>query len=177
MTPPTPPSTPPPPKRLPIAISGCLLGLPVRYDGQDKSWPLIESLIASGVILLPFCPESESGLGVPREPMRLEGDPDHPMLLTIESRCDHTALLTEWSSERLDRLAESGVRGVICKARSPSCGLHAVPVCDAAGMPRGAGMGMFVRACRDRFPAMPIEEADQMADWPAVAAFLERCAW
>ncbi|GAB0057215.1 hypothetical protein SIID45300_01538 [Candidatus Magnetaquicoccaceae bacterium FCR-1] len=160
-------------RRRRIAISACLLGLPVRYDGGHKAWPLIEPLIASGAILMPFCPENESGLGVPREPMRLEGDSDRPTLRTLESRLDHTRRLIAWSEERLELYADARVSGFICKARSPSCGVHGVPVHDADGQPTGEGMGLFARACRARFPHLPVEESERLGDWSRVVAFLE----
>ncbi|MBF0165525.1 MAG: DUF523 domain-containing protein [Magnetococcales bacterium] len=160
-------------RRRRIAISACLVGLPVRYDGGHKAWPLLEPLIASGVILIPFCPENECGLGVPREPMRLEGDPERPMLLSLESRLDHTRRLLAWSEEWLERHADARVSGFICKARSPSCGVHGVAVHDADGQTTGEGMGLFVRACRARFPHLPIEESERLEDWSRVVAFLE----
>ncbi|MBF0417907.1 MAG: DUF523 domain-containing protein, partial [Magnetococcales bacterium] len=158
-------------RRRRIAISACLLGLPVRYDGGHKAWHQVEPLIASGVILMPFCPENECGLGVPREPMRLEGAPDHPDLITLESRIDHTRRLRAWCEERLDLYAEARVSGFICKARSPSCGVRDVPVYGVEEPP-GRGMGLFAGACRTRFPKIPIEDSERMTEWADVVEFL-----
>ena len=55
-----------------IAISACLLGQEVRYDGTGKCQPSIISALQHKVELIPFCPEVEAGLGIPREPIQLQ---------------------------------------------------------------------------------------------------------
>ncbi|MBF0341337.1 MAG: DUF523 domain-containing protein [Magnetococcales bacterium] len=160
-----------------VAISACLLGLPVRYDGGDKAWPLVAALERLGVCWLPFCPEAECGLGVPRESMRLQGDPEQPRLVTLVTGIDHTERLLAWSGERLERLAAAGVAGFLFKSRSPSCGLGSTPVHDTLGDGRAApGSGLFARACGQRFSALPQSDAELLADEPALRAFLARLA-
>ncbi len=56
----------------PILISACLLGAPVRYDGehcrQDHPWLRV---LADAGRLLPICPEVAGGLHTPRPPAEL----------------------------------------------------------------------------------------------------------
>ena len=50
-----------------VAISACLLGRPVRYDGGTK--PCAEVIeLANKVEVCPVCPEGAAGLPVPRPP-------------------------------------------------------------------------------------------------------------
>lgn len=155
-----------------IGISSCLLGMNVRYDGGHKAWPLAGPLAQAGVRFIPLCPEAECGLGVPREPMRLEGEPACPVLKTLVSRVDQTHRVMDWSVKRLESLAGEGVRGFLLKSRSPSCGVSEVPIHDAHGGAKPQGMGIFARACQNRFPDLLLVEADKIADWQTAQAFL-----
>lgn len=56
-----------------VAISRCLLGQPVRYDGRSKPVPEVMSL-AGKVDVCPVCPEGAAGLPVPRLPRSSERD-------------------------------------------------------------------------------------------------------
>ena len=61
-----------------IAISACLLGENVRFNGGHKQSPLCSQALADYFDFVPLCPEVAIGLGVPREPIRLVGDPQQP---------------------------------------------------------------------------------------------------
>ena len=54
-----------------IAVSACLLGHKVRYDGGDKKNSILRSRLAKVAQLLPVCPEVEIGMGVPRPPIHV----------------------------------------------------------------------------------------------------------
>ena len=56
-----------------ILVSACLLGRPVRYDGQAKTLhdDLLERWRAEGR-LVPLCPEVAAGLPTPRAPAEIE---------------------------------------------------------------------------------------------------------
>ncbi|MBF0614768.1 MAG: DUF523 domain-containing protein [Magnetococcales bacterium] len=155
-----------------LAISACLLGHRVRYDGGHKAWPLAEKMVELGVTWIPFCPETECGLGVPREPMRLEGIPEAPTVITIHTRQDHTATLRAWSGQRLTEWGRMAIDGVLWKGRSPSCGLIGVPVYHASGQQQAMGQGIFARACQGCFPHLPMTEADRLPEWQAVTAWI-----
>ena len=57
----------------PILISACLLGQPVRFDGQGKpqQHEVLERWRSLGC-LVPLCPEVAGGLGVPRPPAEIQ---------------------------------------------------------------------------------------------------------
>jgi uncharacterized protein YbbK (DUF523 family) len=66
------------PHRVPVGIGACLLGEKVRYDGGHKRERHLTDTPGRYFDWVPVCPELEMGLGVPREALRLEGDPRDP---------------------------------------------------------------------------------------------------
>jgi uncharacterized protein YbbK (DUF523 family) len=77
-------------ERIKLGISTCLLGENVRYDGGHKLDRFLTDTLGAYVDYVPVCPETDCGLGIPREAMRLVGDPGSPRLLTIKTKKDHT---------------------------------------------------------------------------------------
>jgi uncharacterized protein YbbK (DUF523 family) len=147
----------------------------VRYDGGHKRDRLITATLGRRFEWVPVCPEVEMGLGVPRETLRLEGDPGRPRLIFERSRADLTRRMRDWARTRLDDLAGRGLCGFILKTGSPSCGLRRVRVHRATGgRPVRAGAGLFARALVERFPHLPVEEEDGLRDRRRRARFIER---
>src|SRR5213080_2301917 len=87
-----------------LGISACLLGQAVRYDGGHKRDPFLAETLGRFVEWVPVCPEVELGLGVPREPIRLEGDPAAPRLVAAKSRRDLTRAMTRLARALMERL-------------------------------------------------------------------------
>ena len=156
-----------------IGVSSCLLGEKVRYDGGHKLDPYITETLGRRFTLVPFCPEVGCGLPVPREAMRLEGEPLTPRLITKESRMDLTGRMLAWCRETVIELERQGLSGFIFKKGSPSCGLFRVPVFDQA-VAGGSGRGLFAAAVAARFPHLPVVEEEQLADPEFRAAFIKR---
>ena len=65
-----------------LGISTCLLGENVRYDGGHKLDRFLTETLGQYVEYVPVCPEVECGLPIPREALRLVGNPDSPRLVT-----------------------------------------------------------------------------------------------
>jgi uncharacterized protein YbbK (DUF523 family) len=150
-------------KELKIGISACLLGQRVRYDGGLKFDPELVEALSRLFTLVPVCPEVGCGLPVPREAMRLEGDPDEPRLMTIESRTDLTDLMQNYCREKAAQLEREQLCGFVFKKNSPSSGLHQVPI-YRDGVAAGYGRGLFAAEVVRRFPIMPVAEAESLAD-------------
>lgn len=83
-----------------VGISACLLGRRVRYDGRDKFDPLPAEALAGRIEWVPVCPEVESGLPVPREPIQLEGDPAAPDLRGVRSHAELTGTMCAFCERR-----------------------------------------------------------------------------
>ena len=103
-----------------VAISACLLGAPVRYDGGSKPVDEVREL-ASKVDVLRVCPETASGLPVPRPPAEQRGG----RVLLADGR-DVTEDFERGARECLDAVRRSPVSLAVLKAKSPSCGVGLV---------------------------------------------------
>lgn len=157
-----------------LGISTCLLGEKVRYDGAAKQDPFLTDTFGRFVDWVPVCPEVECGLPVPREPMRLEGDPDTPRMVTRVTRTDHTGRMRRWMGSRLRDLEGEGLDGYVFKTKSPSCGMRKVPIYQEGGAPRRAGVGLWARALTDRFTLVPAEDDVRLRDPDIRENFIER---
>jgi uncharacterized protein YbgA (DUF1722 family)/uncharacterized protein YbbK (DUF523 family) len=191
------------PEKIRLGISACLLGAQVRYDGGHKRDAFLTETLGPFVEWVPVCPEVEIGLGVPRDTLRLVGDPASPRLVVPKSGEDLTARMQRWARARTEELAALRLHGYVLKRASPSCGLHRVPVhgearrdrvsvhgepgsssgdgtssspgaAAPAGAPSRGGRGLFAAALVERFPALPVEEEGRLND-PAIREnFIER---
>ena len=119
------------------------------------------------------CPEVGCGMPVPREAMRLEGDPSQPRLVTGKSRVDLTDQMQAFCRERVAALADENLCGFIFKKNSPSSGLHRVKVYNG-GMPAKSGRGLFAAEVVRKFPFLPVEEDGRLNDPGLRENFIER---
>lgn len=173
-----------------VGISRCLLGDEVRYDGRHKLERLLTEAIGRVVEWVPVCPEVETGMGVPREPIQLvaraDGVPAGAVLaklVGVTSGTDWTARMARFARRRARELRASGLSGFVLKAGSPSCGLTGVDVHRGIGQPRNAGRsprsvragrGLFADAVVRGMPLLPIEEESRLRDPDVRDHFLER---
>jgi len=144
--------------KLRVGISSCLLGNPVRWNAGHKLDKYLTHTLGQFVEFVPVCPEVEVGLGVPRESMRLVGDPENPRLITFKSKTDHTDKMVRWARKRVKDLEKENLCGFIFKSDSPSSGMVRVKVYNDKGMPHKVGVGIFAREFMNRFPLIPVED-------------------
>jgi uncharacterized protein YbgA (DUF1722 family)/uncharacterized protein YbbK (DUF523 family) len=157
-----------------IGISRCLTGDRVRYDGSHKRDHFLVDTLGLYVSYVPVCPEVECGLPVPRESMRLVGDPGKPRLITLKTKKDFTEQMKTWCNYRLDDLEKEDLCGFIFKKNSPSSGLFRVRVYSDEGMPGRVGTGLFANAFTQRFPLIPVEEEGRLNDPTLREIFIEQ---
>lgn len=154
-----------------VAVSACLAGDRVRYDGRDQRREWIAALAAE-VELLRVCPEVEVGLGVPRPPIQMVTGGE---LRRVGGGVDLAPAMSHLAQQRADELGPR-LCGYVFKARSPSCGLDA-PVfasAEAGAQVVARGPGLFCAAILARFPDLPVAEDEELADVAGRAAFLAR---
>jgi len=160
------------PGQIRIAVSACLLGERVRYDGADKRSLLIMKLAAQ-FELLPFCPEVAIGLSVPRAPVQLVmtetgirargiADPNH----------DITEQLHEYAQTQCEALKTCA--GIVFKSRSPSCALGSTPLFDEQGAQTSMTDGLFAGRLRDCLPGLPMVEDSALNSEADLAGFVEQ---
>ena len=156
-----------------IGVSSCLLGNKVRFDGGHKHDRYITGTLGNYFEFVPVCPEVECGLSIPREAMRLVGDPNSPRLMTNKTGVDLTDKMNKWAESRVSELAQDNLCGFIFKSKSPSSGMERVKVYDKNNVPRAIGVGLFARAFKERFPLLPIEEEGRLHDIVLRENFIE----
>ena len=157
-----------------LGISACLLGEKVRYDGGGQRDAFLTDTLGAFVRYVPVCPESECGLGIPREPMHLRDEPDGPRLVTIRTKLDHTDRMRTWAKKRLDELEAENLCGFVFKSRSPSSGMERVKLYNEAGSVVGKSVGLFAAAFMERFPLLPVEDEGRLNDPGLRENFIER---
>ena len=157
-----------------VGISACLLGENVRWNGGHKQDRYLMDTLGRFVEYVPVCPEVECGLGIPRETLRLVGDPQTPRLVTTKTKIDHTDRMQQWARKKLKTLANENLCGFIFKCDSPSSGMIRVKVYNAKGMPEKKGVGIFARAFMDQFPLIPVEDDGRLHDPKIRENFIEQ---
>jgi uncharacterized protein YbgA (DUF1722 family)/uncharacterized protein YbbK (DUF523 family) len=160
-------------EKIKIGVSSCLIGEKVRYDGTHKLDPYITRTLGQYFDFVPVCPEVEYGLSVPRETLRLIGDPASPRLVTTRTGIDHTAGMERWAQGRLDELKREALSGFIFKSRSPSSGLKGVRVYTSSGAATARGSGIFAAAFTRENPLMPVIDEGRLHDPDLRATFLD----
>ena len=145
-------------EKIKLGISTCLLGENVRYDGGHKLDRFLTETLGQYVEYVPVCPEVECGLPIPREALRLVGNPNSRRLVTTHTKKDLTDRMTQWAQKRVVDLEREGLFGFIFKSDSPSSGMERVKVYGGQGMPAKKGIGMFARTFMGHFPLLPVEE-------------------
>ncbi|MGP3912349.1 DUF523 domain-containing protein [Nonomuraea sp. 10N515B] len=112
-----------------ILVSACLMGRRVRYDGGAKtsSDARLAGWREEGR-LVPFCPEVEGGLPIPRPAAEIEGGAGGAAVLAGAARVlatdgsDVTAEFLAGAHAALAVARSFGIRLAVLKEGSPSCG-------------------------------------------------------
>jgi len=147
-----------------IGISACLLGQPVRYNGGHKASQLCLEVLSRHFEFIPLCPEQAIGLGVPRQPIRLVGDPQNPRAQgTKDPELDVSEALRDYGQRAAGQLHD--ISGYILMQKSPSCGMERVKVYrDNGHLAESGGRGLFAAALMRARPELPVEEDGRLND-------------
>lgn len=120
-----------------ILVSSCLLGQPVRYDGQSKgltSNMLTQWLQEKRVVA--FCPEVAGGLPTPRPPAEI--NLEKVIAVTGKDVTDEFQLGAE---KALALCKSQQIKFALLKESSPSCGRNTIYDGSHKGV-KVAGMGL-----------------------------------
>ena len=103
-----------------ILVSACLLGHDCKYNGGNNDNATVHRYL-EGTDWVCFCPERSGGLPAPRLPSEIRDG-------RVYSKAgeDVTAEFRLGAERALAFCKAHGVDRAILKARSPSCGVHAV---------------------------------------------------
>lgn len=158
-----------------VAISACLNGDKVRYDGGDKSLQSTLAILSKHLQLQPICPEVGAGMGVPRAPVQLVQGSDGSLraLGRDNPQLDVTEALLAYARSSLQTL-QPDICGYILKSRSPSCGLGSTEIIDPDGR-RSLGSGLQAAHFARELPWLQRIEETALDDPHLCADFIARC--
>ncbi len=149
-----------------VGVSSCLLGEEVRFNGGHKRYRFLTDELGPYVDWVPYCPEVSIGLGTPREPIRLTVD---GRLVNRPGTADHTEAMAALP------LPAGGLDGYVFKAKSPSCGIRAIPRYGEDGLAaRHDGRGLYADRVLSAFPLLAVEDEGRLNDAGLREAFCER---
>jgi uncharacterized protein YbgA (DUF1722 family)/uncharacterized protein YbbK (DUF523 family) len=149
-----------------VGVSSCLLGEEVRFNGGHKRYRFLTDDLGPHVDWVPYCPEVSIGLGTPREPIRLTAG---GRLVNRAGTADHTDAMAALP------LPPAGLDGYVFKAKSPSCGIRAIPRYGADGLAvSNDGRGRYADRVLTAFPLLAVEDEGRLNDAGLREAFCER---
>ncbi|PWC11614.1 YbgA family protein [Brenneria corticis] len=161
--------------QIPVGISACLLGNPVRFDGGHKRLAFAVEQLAPYFHFEPLCPEMAVGLPVPRPALRQVKDAQGNIMLRASngSPLDMTRKMHRFCAQKIAHLQH--LCGYIVCAKSPSCGMERVKVYDESQKnARKSGIGLFTQELLCQFPWLPVEEDGRLHDPGLRENFIER---
>lgn len=121
-----------------LAVSACLLGEPVRYDGGSKPCAEVIELTKKNQVC-PVCPERAAGLSCPRPPAEQVGE-----RVLLKGGTDVTRAFADGARAECAAAQRAEVPLTVLKAKSPSCGVGLVYDGTYTGT-LTAGMGVCAR--------------------------------
>ncbi|NYT06294.1 MAG: DUF1722 domain-containing protein [Methanomicrobiales archaeon] len=154
-----------------LLLSRCIEFDRCRWNGDMIASPVVR-MLAPEADMVPVCPETEIGLGVPRDPVRLVRAGGDDRLVQPATGRDITAAMGAFAIRFLD--AAGSLDGIILKNRSPSCGTGNVRIYAGTASPVVAakGPGIFARAVLDRYPGLPLEDEGRLRNFRILDHFL-----
>ena len=163
-------------RRAVVAVSACLAGERVRYDGADKILPALGRLTRA-LNLIAVCPEVGAGMTVPRPPVHLV---EQNGVVRARGRDDRTLDVTDplqtFAEHSLKQfVAQNALCGYLWKSRSPSCGFNSSPVFDDAGSQIGQRSGIQAAHFQYALPWLCYAEETDLVDDIAIDSFVLRC--
>ena len=153
-----------------VGVSACLLGNEVRFDGGHKRSRFITDELAGYFDFVSYCPEVAIGMGIPRQPIRLVGDPDNPQATGVrDPGLDVTQPLRAYGQVIAGKIDD--LRGFIFKKDSPSCGMERVKLYNDKGMAERVAAGLFAQEIMAANPLLPVEEEGRLNDADVITSY------
>ncbi|HEY9128867.1 MAG TPA: DUF523 and DUF1722 domain-containing protein [Sulfurovum sp.] len=147
-----------------IAVSGCLLGEEIRFNGGHSHDRFVTQSLGKYAEFVSFCPENLA-FGTPRPTIRLvEEGHDGYYVQSSDGNVDVTEKLLGANTTELEKIQDSTLRGIIFKSKSPSCGFGSAMVYRTNGYSKEKNDGLFVKMCKEHFPLLPMEEEARLND-------------
>lgn len=147
-----------------LAVSSCLLGNEIRYNGGHKRDKFIVETLSKYCEFIPFCPE-DVAFGTPRDAMRLVENKECGIVVQkVKSGDDITQALRQGCQKELEKIGIDSLSGIIFQAKSPSCGFGSAKTYLSNGYASGKTDGVFVTVCKNASNNLPMEEEARLID-------------
>ena len=178
-------------QKKPIAISACLLGHKVRYEGAHQGNKIIIQRLVDRFNITAVCPEVEIGLGgcprieavvgslfldsllgVPREKIELHQQGTKIDLLT--SIHPVTDLIEQMNTYAQMFLSSHKISGMILKDKSPGCGVANCKQWNAAGEMQHNGTGIFAATLTKLKPDLPMLQSNLVSKVNDLDDFIQK---
>ena len=158
-------------KKIQIAVSSCLLGHKVRYDGQDRKHSHVLKLCEQ-FHCIAICPEYAIGLGIPRAPINIVQIDSEKRARGVENpKLDVTESLMDYADSIYESIPK--LCGYIFKARSPSCGVNSTPFFSETGVELGVASGIYSYGIQQRLPNLPVIEETELKSDEDIQRFIK----
>jgi len=168
-----------------LFVSRCLGFEACRYNGAVIEDRLVAQL-AGFCDVTTACPEKDTGLGVPRDPVRLARAGGEIRMIQPATGRDHTQAMKAFCAAKAAELAGTApgvskppaglpaVDGAVLKSRSPSCGMKDVKVYRSTepGAMADIGVGLFGAAVLEALTGVPVEDEGRLKNYTLREHFL-----
>ena len=150
--------------KIPLGVSECLLGEPVRFDGGHKHNRYLTEVLGQYMAFHPVCPEVAIGLGIPRKPIRIVATDRGSRIQGVTNPdLDVTEALAAQAD--LAVAAMPDICGYVFMQNSPSCGVFDMKRYGTNGHPLdNKGRGAYAARLMELMPLLPVEEAGRLND-------------
>jgi uncharacterized protein YbbK (DUF523 family)/uncharacterized protein YbgA (DUF1722 family) len=149
-----------------IAVSGCLLGEEIRYNGQHKRHIHLAQELSKVFHYETFCPEVSMGLGIPRDPIHLvlEKGAEKPRLTdTKDSSVDYTKLAEKTFKKLIVKYKD--VNGFVFTKASPTCGYDPIKTYSPKKNPTlEKRRGLWAQTVEETYPLVPKIDSGRLFD-------------
>ncbi|MDP8321789.1 MAG: DUF523 and DUF1722 domain-containing protein [Candidatus Stygibacter australis] len=146
-----------------ICVSRCLGFDNCRWNGDTINDSFV-NILKDFVEFHTICPESDIGLGIPRNPVRLiKGESEDDIyMIQPATGVDCTLKMIEYSQRILDKMDR--VDGFLLKNASPSCGINNIKLYASAakGSMIAKTSGLFAAAAQIKFPHAAFEDEGRL---------------
>ena len=158
-------------EKIPIGISSCAMGSPIRYNG--KGIDVLKDLgrEKSDFIWCPVCPECMAGLGVPRDPVHLSGGDGNAVWTgeaVVKNRKgrDVTEVMKIGCQVCLEALGRCHAVAFIYMDGSPSCGVYRTTLKNQRrGNPPGVFGSLLLEKGYFLIPSSDLQSPLRWWDW------------
>jgi uncharacterized protein YbbK (DUF523 family) len=158
-------------EKIRVGVSACNAGARIRWNraGWDRIGALNREM--SSFVWTPVCPEVMSGLGVPRDPVRISGGSGKDLWkgtarMKNRSGEDLTENIRAGCRDCLEALKRAQVEAFVFMEGSPSCGVYRTTLKNKRlGNPPGVFGALLLEEDLFLIPALDLESPIKWWDW------------